>query len=171
MVWTIILILLVLIDQVSKYATRTYIDIDGSITVINGFFYLTHRINKGAAWSFLAGQSWGIYVLASISFIASILMIYLIRKTPVVKLKIAFTLICGGSIGNLIDRVVFRGVTDFLDFHFGSYVFPTFNVADSLVVCGSIFLTFVVLTDKNSMNEISKLIGSDETKMKKEEEN
>jgi lipoprotein signal peptidase len=58
-----------------------------------------------------------------------------------------------------------------LDFHFGSYVFPTFNVADSLVVCGSIFLTFVVLTDKNSMNEISKLIGSDETKMKKEEEN
>jgi len=168
MVWTIILIILVLIDQVSKYATRTFIEVDGSITIINNFFYLTHRINKGAAWSFLAGQSWGIYVLASVSFVASILMIYLIKKTPVTKLKIAFTLICGGSIGNLIDRVVFRGVTDFLDFHFGSYVFPTFNVADSLVVCGSIFLAFVVITDAQAMNEISNLLGADDAKIKTE---
>jgi signal peptidase II len=166
MVWTIILIILVLIDQVSKYATRTFIEVDGSITIINNFFYLTHRINKGAAWSFLAGQSWGIYVLASVSFIASVIMIYLIYKTPVTKLKIAITLICGGSIGNLIDRVVFRGVTDFLDFHFGSYVFPTFNVADSLVVCGSIFLAFVVITDAQAMNEISNLLGADDVKIK-----
>lgn len=168
MVWTIILIILVLIDQATKYSTRTFIEVDGSITIINNFFYLTHRINKGAAWSFLAGQSWGIYVLASISFIASVLMIYLIKKTPVTKLKIAFTLICGGSIGNLIDRVVFRGVTDFLDFHFGSYVFPTFNVADSLVVCGSIFLAFVVITDAQAMNEISNLLGADDAKIKTE---
>lgn len=169
MVWTIILIFLVLIDQITKYITRASIDIDGSITVINNFFYLTHRINKGAAWSFLAGQSWGIYVLASVSFIASIIMIYLINKTSVTKLKIAFTLICAGSIGNLIDRVVFKGVTDFLDFHFGSYVFPTFNVADSLVVCGSIFLAFVVITDAKAMNEVSNLIGSNDTKTKKED--
>jgi len=154
MVWTIILFILVLIDQLTKIAVRSFIGKRESIEIIENFFYLVNRVNTGAAWSFLADKSWGIYFLSSISFIASIFILFLIFKTRIVKLKIPLVLICAGSIGNLIDRVLYKGVTDFLDFHFGSYVFPTFNVADSLIVCGSILFALVVLMDNKVINEI-----------------
>jgi len=154
MVWTIILFILVLIDQLTKIAARSFIGKMDSIEIIKDFFYLVNRVNTGAAWSFLANKSWGIYFLSSISFVASIFILFLIYKTRSVKLKIPLVMICAGSIGNLIDRVLYKGVTDFLDFHFGNYVFPTFNVADSLIVCGSILFAIVVITDNKILNEI-----------------
>lgn len=154
MVWTVILFMLVLIDQLTKIAVRSFIDKRESIEIISGFFYLVNRVNKGAAWSFLANKSWGIYFLAGVSFVASIFILYLILKTQLIKLKIPLVMICAGSIGNLIDRVLYKGVTDFLDFHFGNYVFPTFNVADSLIVCGSILFAIVIIADNSVLNEI-----------------
>ncbi len=154
MVWTIILFILVLIDQITKIAARSFIEKRESIEVIEDFFYLVNRVNTGAAWSFLANKSWGIYFLSSISFVASIFILFLIYKVSSVKLKIPLVMICAGSVGNLIDRVLYKGVTDFLDFHFGSYVFPTFNFADSLIVCGSILFAIIVISDNNIINEI-----------------
>jgi len=156
MVWAIIIVLCVAADQLTKAVAESSLQAAGSIPVIKGFFYLTYNVNTGAAWSFLADKAWGIYVLASISFIASIIMIVLIYKLPNVKIKAALSFICAGALGNFIDRAAYRGVTDFLDFHFGSYIFPTFNVADSLVFCGTIFLMIVILTDKSILFEIPK---------------
>ncbi len=172
MVWAIIIILCVAADQLSKAVAESSLKGLGSIPVINGFFYLTHQDNTGAAWSFLADKEWGVYVLAGISFISSIIMIVLIYKIKNVKLKVAITFICAGAIGNMIDRIFYQKVTDFIELHFWSYIFPTFNVADSLITCGSIFLAIVILSDKTIMaNEPkSNKISVKTTEEKKEEE-
>lgn len=107
----------------------------GAITVIDGFFYIVHVGNTGAAWSMLAGRSGLLAGMAIITLGA----IYLwrhslgLRQRPV---QISFGLLCGGIMGNLLDRVVQGHVVDFLDFHFGSYVYPTFNVADCGICIG-----------------------------------
>jgi signal peptidase II len=110
-------------------------DPPGAITVIEGFFYITHVGNTGAAWSLFAGQTTMLALLAVITlggiyYWRSTLEL---RKQPV---QLAFGLLCGGIIGNLADRVLHGHVIDFLDFHFGSYVYPTFNVADAGICIG-----------------------------------
>jgi len=152
MAW-ILIVLLIIADQLTKYLTKIYISKTRPIVVIDKFFYLSHRVNKGAAWSFLAEKSWGIYVLSSISAIVSLILLYIIYKTNIKSLKIILSIIAAGSIGNLIDRVFFGGVIDFLEFHFGSYIFPTFNVADSLIVCGTIALVILLAIDKRILGE------------------
>lgn len=106
-----------------------------SITVIPDFFYLVHVGNTGAAWSLLTGKS---SLLAFVA-IATLVSIYLWRKALGLRdrlAQVAFGLLCGGIIGNLVDRIQHQHVVDFLDFHFGSYVYPTFNVADSGICVG-----------------------------------
>lgn len=156
MVWAIIIILCVAADQLSKAVAEGALKGSGSIPVIDGFLYLTHQENTGAAWSFLANKEWGVYVLGGISFISSIIMIILIYKIKNVKLKVAITFICAGAIGNMIDRIFYQKVTDFIELHFWSYIFPTFNVADSLITCGSIFLAIVILSDKTILSDEPK---------------
>ncbi len=149
MVWAIIVIVLLTgADQLFKTVVMANIPVGGSITVIDGFFYLVNRRNSGAAWSFLADQNWAIYLLIGISSIMSLVILALIWKSRNVKLRACLAVICAGSLGNLIDRIQYLGVTDYLDFHFGSYVFPTFNLADSLVVCGAGLLALLILTDR-----------------------
>lgn len=106
-----------------------------SITVIPGFFYLVHVGNTGAAWSMLTGKS---TLLAAIAII-TLAGIYFFRSSLGLRdrlAQIAFGLLCGGIVGNLVDRIQHQHVVDFLDFHFGSYVYPTFNVADSAICVG-----------------------------------
>ncbi len=145
MVYLIVILLLTAADQAVKYLVNTMVPPTEQIAVIENFFYIVNRRNSGAAWSFLANQSWGIYLLAAISFMASCVMIVILLRTRVRWLKISLAVVAGGSLGNFIDRVSQLSVTDYLDFHFGSYVFPTFNLADMLVVCGTILLCLVIL--------------------------
>ncbi len=108
-----------------------------SRTVIDGFFYLIHVGNPGAAWSILSGQSTYLAVFA----IATLIAIFFWRRTLGLHLRaiqISFGLLCGGIIGNLIDRLRYGHVIDFIDLHFGSYIYPTFNIADSGIVIGVI---------------------------------
>jgi len=105
------------------------------IPVIDGFFHLVHVGNTGAAWSLFTGQS---RLLAMLAFL-TLGAIYYWRRTLGLRerwMQISFGLLCGGIVGNLIDRLAYGHVVDFLDFHFGSYVYPTFNVADSGIVIG-----------------------------------
>ena len=109
-----------------------------SITIIPDFFYLVHVGNTGAAWSMLTGKS---TLLAIIAF-ATLAGIYIWRRALALRDRLAqvsFGLLCGGIIGNLVDRLQHGHVVDFLDFHFGSYVYPTFNVADSAICVGVFF--------------------------------
>lgn len=150
MVWSIIIIvLLASADQLLKLVVKVNIDPAASVTVIDGFFYLVNRRNTGAAWSFLAGQDWGVYALAGVSAIVTVVLLVIIWRSNHVKLQSCLTIITAGSIGNLIDRVRDQAVTDYLDFHFGSYVFPTFNLADMLIVIGTVLLALLILTDSS----------------------
>ena len=153
MVWGIIIILLGAADQLLKLLVKLNISVTGRIPVIEGFFYIVYRQNPGAAWSFLAGKSWGIYVLAAVSAVITAVLVFIIYKTSNVRLKACLTIICSGSVGNLVDRIRDGGVTDYLDFHFGNYVFPTFNLADMLIVCGTILLCILLLVDQSLLND------------------
>lgn len=106
-----------------------------AIRVIDGFFYIVHVGNTGAAWSMFSGQG---VVLGALA-VATLLAIFIWRRalglrSPVAQ--ICFGLLCGGIAGNLIDRLRHGHVIDFVDLHFGSYVYPTFNVADSGICVG-----------------------------------
>jgi signal peptidase II len=108
---------------------------NGAITVVPRFFYIVHVGNTGAAWSIFTGRSLVLAVLAA----ATLVVIFLSRKAlglASARAQVSFGLLCGGITGNLVDRVMRGHVVDFLDFHFGSYVYPTFNVADSAICVG-----------------------------------
>jgi signal peptidase II len=132
--------LVVLTDQISKLVVLNTIPLYDSIAVIPGFFHLTHIQNPGGAFGLLAGQ--GAAVRSIVFFFASavaltlILMFY--RNTPGTHrwLATGFSLIFGGAVGNLIDRLRFGRVVDFLDFSIAGHHWPAFNVADSAVTVG-----------------------------------
>ncbi len=145
MVWFLIVILGAAADQFTKALVSARIDAFSSVPVVDGFFYLVHRFNAGAAWSLLDGKDWGRILLAAVSSLASLVMLYLIATYPDKHIKVCLAFLCAGSVGNLVDRIRLGGVTDFLEFHFGTYVFPIFNLADSMIVCSSIALGLVVL--------------------------
>jgi signal peptidase II len=130
-------------DQLTKLwiANRlpfgTYGEGFGAIRVIKGFFYLVHVGNTGAAWSMFSGQS---YLLAALA-LATLVAIYFWRNALGLRgtlAQVCFGLLCGGIVGNLLDRVVHGHVIDFIDLHFGTYTYPTFNVADSGICVGVI---------------------------------
>jgi signal peptidase II len=105
--------------------------------VVRGFFYIIHVGNTGAAWSMFAGNSVMLAILAASTLVA----IYYWRRALGLRDRIAqfcFGLLCGGIVGNLVDRLLHGHVIDFIDLHFGSYVYPTFNVADSGICVGVI---------------------------------
>jgi signal peptidase II len=138
------------LDQVTKLwiAARlpfgTYGELSGAIPVIRGFFYLVHPGNTGAAWSMLTGQS----VLLACLAAGTIVAIYFWRHSLGLReraAQICFGLLCGGIVGNLTDRLVHGHVIDFIDLHFGSYVYPTFNVADSGICVGVILYLLLSL--------------------------
>jgi signal peptidase II len=107
------------------------------ITVIPGFFHIIHIGNPGAAWSMFSGQS----VLLAWLAAATLAAIAWWRHALGLRARlpqIAFGLLCGGIVGNLVDRVRYGHVVDFIDLHFGTYIYPTFNVADSGICVGVI---------------------------------
>jgi signal peptidase II len=105
------------------------------IAVIDDFFNLVNVGNTGAAWSLFSGRSTFLALLA----VATLIAIFAWRRQLGLRLwsvQVSFGLLCGGIVGNLVDRLVHGHVIDFLDFHFGSYIYPTFNVADSGICVG-----------------------------------
>jgi len=129
------------LDQASKAWIVTHLPLGtygqpaGAIPVIRGFFYLVHVGNTGAAWSMLTGRSVLLALLAAGTLIAIFLWRHALGLHDRMA-QICFGLLCGGIIGNLTDRLLYHHVVDFLDFHFGGYAYPTFNIADSGICCG-----------------------------------
>jgi signal peptidase II len=120
---------------INRLPFNTYGEGSGAITVVKGFFYLVHVGNTGAAWSILTGKSLLLAALAASTLVA----IYFWRRALGLQDRVAqvsFGLLCGGIAGNLVDRIRHQHVVDFIDLHFGSYVYPTFNVADSGICVG-----------------------------------
>lgn len=103
--------------------------------VIEGFFNLVHVGNTGAAWSILSGYGHLLGALAALTLVAIFFWRHLLGlREPAVQY--CFGGLCGGTVGNLTDRLRYGHVVDFLDFHFGTYIYPSFNVADMGIVVG-----------------------------------
>ena len=145
--WWLSLTVFVL-DQITKVWISLTIPFDEAnyhvhpVTVIDGFFYIIHVGNTGAAWSLFTGQTTLLALLALLTLTG----IYFWRNALELKqrpVQLAFGLLCGGIIGNLVDRMIHGHVIDFLDFHFGDYIYPTFNVADAGICIGvTIYLIY-----------------------------
>jgi signal peptidase II len=133
----------VLADQATKWAIIRWVPLYGSVP-INDFINLTHQRNTGAAFSFLAGaggwQRWFFIVLATIVSAVLAVWIWRIRTQSQLLLSGGLTLVLGGAMGNLIDRIRLGYVTDFIQVWFGSWAFPSFNVADSAITVGAALL-------------------------------
>jgi signal peptidase II len=141
---------IVLLDQFTKVLVLRYLPLYHSVTVIPGFFDLTHVKNPGGAFGFLSGSDPRLrsVVFLFFSFLAVGLILWFYYKTPATHpyLTGAFAMIFGGAVGNLIDRVRFGKVTDFLDFFVGNLHWPAFNIADSAITIGiGIFLLHLLL--------------------------
>lgn len=107
----------------------------GAIVVIPDFLHLVHVGNTGAAWSLFTGRSVLLAVLAVLTLVAIAIWRHALGLRQRMG-QLCFGLLCGGISGNLVDRLRHGHVTDFLDFHFGSYAYPSFNVADSAICVG-----------------------------------
>ncbi len=127
----IIAILVLAIDQATKYAIRATMHLNQSLTLIPKVLHLTYVRNTGAAFGILAGKRL-FFIIASIVVVGALLL-YSREVRNKTMLQWAFGLMLGGAVGNLVDRVIFHWVTDFIDVKFFP---PIFNIADSALVIG-----------------------------------
>lgn len=156
MVTTIIIsIILLCIDQISKLLVVNLLTKTDSITIIKNFFYLTYINNDGAAFSILVGKR---VLLILIAVLVIVMLIRYIKKNNIQnKLElVSISLIIGGSLGNLMDRVVRGYVIDFLDFKIFNYNFPIFNIADTFIVIGVIMQLLKELRKENNLDSRNK---------------
>jgi len=153
----LISLLIVVLDQVTKWIVATRIPLHENIIVIPGFFRLTHVQNRGAAFGLFDGSpsQWKIAILILFSLIALVVVTALLWKNShaITATGVGLSLVLGGAVGNLWDRLIAGHVIDFLDFYIGSYHWPAFNVADAAIVCGAFLLVSEILFAKNPKEE------------------
>ena len=144
--------LVVLADQITKGLILKFLPYHQSITVIAGFFDITHIHNPGGAFGLMANMNETVRTIVFLfaSSAAVGLIFYFYKKTPpsYTFLGVGFALIFGGAIGNLIDRVHLGIVVDFLDVYIGKYHWPAFNIADSAITVGIFIFGFHLLFKK-----------------------
>lgn len=133
----------VVVDQLTKWAIVEWIPLYDRVP-LNSFINLTHQKNAGAAFSFLADaggwQRWFFVVLATCVSAVIAVWMWRIRDLGQTVLSTGLALVLGGAIGNLIDRIILGHVTDFIQVLFGSWAFPSFNVADAAISVGAALL-------------------------------
>ncbi len=145
-----IMSIVLIADQFTKYLVTTRVRLYSIIPVVPGFFNITHVRNRGAAFGILAGapEVWRSLFFISVTIAAIAVIGGLIWKTHERLLVTAFSLIAGGAIGNLIDRVRYGEVVDFIQWYVKSHYWPSFNVADSAISIGVALLVLDMLLKK-----------------------
>ncbi|MEE9911411.1 MAG: signal peptidase II [Deltaproteobacteria bacterium] len=145
---------IIALDQITKSAITSRLILHEAYPVIPGFFNLVYVMNPGAAFGFLATASetfryvffTGVTVLA-----AGLIVYYLVKSNPRnLILAVSLTLIFGGAVGNLIDRLRFGAVVDFLDVFVGTAHWPAFNVADSAITIGALFMIWEMIIHRKN---------------------
>jgi signal peptidase II len=149
----LIALFVIALDRVTKWAIAHHLALHDSITVIPGFFRIIHAENPGAAFGIFADSpsEWKVCLLILFSVIALLIVSALLWKNShsLTSTGIGLSLILGGAIGNLWDRLVSRHVVDFLLFYIGPHQWPAFNVADSAIVVGAGLLVFEIVFTKS----------------------
>lgn len=160
----LIALLVVLLDRASKWLVAKNIVLHDSIVVIPGLFRLTHVQNRGAAFGLFddSPNEWKVTALILFSLLALIVVLVLLWKNghTMNATGIGLSLVLGGALGNLWDRLVARHVVDFLDFYVGRYHWPAFNVADSAIVVGALLLVADIIFDKSAHEEKAAQLGN-----------
>jgi signal peptidase II len=145
--WPILIVILALVgaDQLSKYLAEAAMPLNDSVAWIEGFLYITHHHNEGAAWGLFPGATWFFYIVTAI---ALSVFGYLSMDIDFKRAKfysVGIVLLIAGTIGNFIDRVRFGYVVDFIDVYIFSYDYPIFNFADSYLTIGVILFAIDLL--------------------------
>jgi signal peptidase II len=145
--------LVVALDRYTKWLIAHKLTMHDSIPVIPGFFRIIHTENPGAAFGLFADSpsQWKVALLIVFSLVALAIVSLLLWKNShrLTSTGIGLSLILGGALGNLWDRIVSRHVVDFLLFYIGRYQWPAFNVADSAIVVGACLLVFEIVFTKS----------------------
>jgi signal peptidase II len=141
--WLGLSALVVVLDQATKFLIKQALTLGQGIE-LTPFFNIVLVYNRGAAFSFLSDAGgWQRAFFIGIALVAVVWIVYLLRKHADERLFcLALGLVLGGAIGNLIDRVLYGSVVDFLDVHAAGYHWPAFNVADSAISCGAVLLVW-----------------------------
>ena len=149
----LIALLVIALDRFTKITIAHRLSLHDSIPVIPGFFRIIHAENPGAAFGIFADSpsEWKVGLLIAFSIVALLIVSALLWKNShsLTSTGIGLSLILGGAVGNLWDRLVSRHVVDFLLFYVGPHQWPAFNVADSAIVLGAGLLVFEILFTKS----------------------
>lgn len=138
LVWLWLSALVIFVDQVTKRVIDSAMQLHQTIELIP-YFQLTYMRNQGAAFSFLSGAGgWQRWFFIGLAIVASIFIFVWLRKLDPSRRReaVAWALVLGGALGNLIDRILYGYVIDFLDVYVGDWHWPAFNVADSAITVG-----------------------------------
>lgn len=151
-------LVLAFVVLVLDFATKRWVESDlfhGEQIPVTSFFNLVLTYNAGAAFSFLSdADGWQRWFFSAIAGGASLLIVYLLRRHEADKLFCtALSLILGGALGNLWDRIALGHVVDFLDFYIGGYHWPAFNIADSAIFVGAMLLILQSFTKDQASSE------------------
>ena len=135
-------IIFLALDVISKLIISKYISVNKSIKIIHNFLNITNVRNTGVAWSLFDNQTILVLIVSIIVIIG--IIIYITKNKPKTKNeKIVYSLILGGALGNLIERLIHGYVTDFIDINIFGYNYPIFNLADTCIVIGAILLIII----------------------------
>ncbi|HVP43297.1 MAG TPA: signal peptidase II [Terriglobales bacterium] len=145
-------VIVLALDRVTKWAVAQKIALHENISVVPGFFRLTHVQNRGAAFGLFSDSAseYKVAVLVLFSLVALVVVSTLLWKNShrLTTTGVGLALILGGALGNLWDRILTGHVVDFLLFYIGSYQWPAFNVADAAIVVGAALLVAEILFAK-----------------------
>ena len=138
LVWLWLSALVIVVDQITKRVIDSAMQLHQTIELVP-YFQLTYMRNQGAAFSFLSGAGgWQRWFFIGLAIVASIFIFVWLRKLDPSRRReaVAWALVLGGALGNLIDRILYGYVIDFLDVYVGDWHWPAFNVADSAITVG-----------------------------------
>jgi len=149
----------IVLDQLSKWAILRSLRVHECVPVLTGFFDLVHVRNRGMAFGLMnrPGIDFTFYFLVAASLGAVVLLLvwFLKLKDGDSRLTLGLSLILGGAVGNLIDRIRFREVIDFLDFYLGQYHWPVFNLADSAITVGTFLVALSLIFKRKEVPKMS----------------
>ena len=148
--WLLLSGIVIVLDRITKLAVMRTFTLHESIEV-TPFFNMVFVYNRGAAFSFLSDAGgWQRELFIVIALTASVWITWLLRKHPSERLFcLSLSLILGGALGNVIDRILYGAVVDFLDFHAFGWHWPAFNVADMAISCGAVLLVWDALKTRD----------------------
>ncbi len=145
-VYLLVAILVIVFDQVTKWFIATSMKIGDSYEVIPNFLNITSHRNNGAAWGILSGKMGFFYIITLIILV--VLIVFYIKEAKFnLFMQVAISLLFAGALGNFIDRILHGEVVDFIDTNIFGYDFPIFNIADSSLTIGVLFVIIALLKD------------------------